>query len=144
MPDAMRNGDFSALLAGSNPIQLYDPQNNFAPYANNQGVPIVNPVAEYLFANPGLYPDCGAASPVTPKGGKCLPPLDGIAQNNYQAPTRSYKANDQGDAKDRVRSARFRQNHGVLFDVDGLRWIHRGAGHHLPGSQSLPNVDYWD
>ena len=99
IPDAMRNGDFSALLAGSNPIQLYDSQNNFAPYANNQGVPIVNPVAEYLFANPGLYPNCGAASPVTPKGGKCLPPLDGIAQNNYQAPTKSYKANDQGDAK---------------------------------------------
>ena len=30
---AMRNGDFSALLAGSNPIQLYDPQNGFAPYS---------------------------------------------------------------------------------------------------------------
>ena len=29
---AMRNGDFSALLAGSNPIQLYDPLNGFAPY----------------------------------------------------------------------------------------------------------------
>ncbi len=99
IPDAMRNGDFSALLAGSNPIQLYDSQNNFAPYPNNQGVPIVNSVAKYLFANPDLYPDCGAASPVTPKGGKCLPPLDGIAQNNYQAPTKSYKANNQGDAK---------------------------------------------
>jgi hypothetical protein len=99
IPDAMRNGDFSALLAGSNPIQLYDSQNNFAPYPNNQGVPIVNSVAKYLFANPDLYPDCGAASPVTPKGGKCLPSVDGIAQNNYQAPTKSYKANNQGDAK---------------------------------------------
>jgi Carboxypeptidase regulatory-like domain len=99
IPDSMRNGDFSALLAGSNPIQLYDSQNNFAPYPNNQGVPVVNSVAKYLFANPDLYPDCGAASPVTPKGGKCLPPLDGIAQNNYQSPTKSYKANNQGDAK---------------------------------------------
>ena len=49
---AMRNGDFSALLTGSNPIQLYDPLNGFAPYPNNQGVPIVNPVATFLFANP--------------------------------------------------------------------------------------------
>ena len=99
IPDAMRNGDFSALLAGSNPIQLYDPENNFAVYNNNQGVAIVNPVAKFLFAHPELYPDCGAANPVTPKGGKCLTPLDGIAQNNYQAPTRSYHANNQGDIK---------------------------------------------
>lgn len=99
IPDAMRNGDFSALLAGSNPIQLYDPENNFAPYTNDQGVPIVNPVATYLFAHPELYPDCGAASPVTPKGGQCLTPLDGIAQNNYKAPTRNYHANNQGDIK---------------------------------------------
>ena len=58
---AMRNGDFSALLAGSNPIQLYDPLNGFAPYAGNMGVPIVNPVAKFLFANPTLYPtaQCG-------------------------------------------------------------------------------------
>lgn len=99
IPDAMRHGDFSSLLGGTNPIQLYDPENNFAPYKNNQGVPIVNPVATYLFAHPEVYPDCGAASPVTPKGGTCLPPEDGIAQNNYEAPTRSFKANNQGDAK---------------------------------------------
>jgi len=99
IPDAMRTGDFSALLAGSNPIQLYDPENNFAAYNNDQGVPIVNPVATYLFAHPNIYPDCGASSPVTPKGGTCLPPLDGIAQNNYEAPTRSYHANNQGDVK---------------------------------------------
>src|ERR1700678_137046 len=45
---AMRNGDFSALLAGSNPIQLYDPLNGFAPYVGNTGVPIVSPVAKFL------------------------------------------------------------------------------------------------
>ncbi|HKF48631.1 MAG TPA: TonB-dependent receptor [Terracidiphilus sp.] len=99
IPDAMRHGDFSALLGGSSPIQLYDSQNNFAPYANNMGVPIVNPVAQFLFSHPQYYPDCGSASPVTPKGGTCLPPSDGIAQNNYQAPQRSYKANNQGDIK---------------------------------------------
>ena len=84
---AMRNGDFSALLGGSNPIQLYDTQNGFAPYANNMGVPIVNPVAQYLFAHPELYPLPNAT------------PTDGIAANNYQAPTRNFHANNQGDVK---------------------------------------------
>lgn len=87
MTAAMRNGDFSALLAASNPIQLYDPLNGFAPYANNQGIPVVNPVAKFLFANPKLYPLPNAT------------PTDGIAQNNYLAPSRSYKGNDQGDVK---------------------------------------------
>lgn len=97
IPDAMRNGNFSALLAGSNPIQLYDTQNNFAPYSGDTGIPIVNPVAKFLFAHPEYYPDCGAANPALPAGGKCLTPTDGIAQNNYEAPQRSYKANNQGD-----------------------------------------------
>jgi len=83
----MRNGDFSVLLTGSNPIQLFDPLNNFAPYPNNQGVPIVNPVAKFLLANPTLYPLPNAA------------PTDGIAKNNYQAPTHTFKANNQGDIK---------------------------------------------
>ena len=87
MTQAMRNGDFSVLLSGANPIQLYDPLNGYAPYANNQGVPIVNPVAKFLFSNQKYYPLPNAT------------PTDGIAQNNYLAPSRSYKANDQGDAK---------------------------------------------
>jgi hypothetical protein len=84
---AMRGGDFSALLSAANPVQLYDPLNNFAPYVNNQGVPIVNPVAQFLIANPKYYP---------------LPnvtPTDGLVANNYQAPTTQYKANNQGDVK---------------------------------------------
>ncbi len=90
MTQAMRNGDFSALLTGfANPIQLYDPLNNFAPYTNNQNVPINNPVAKYLFANPTLYP--------LPTPG--VTPTDGVAANNYQAKSRSYKANNQGDIK---------------------------------------------
>jgi hypothetical protein len=88
MTSAMRGGDFSALLTGfSTPIQLYDPLNNFAQYNNDQNVPINNPVAKYLFANTALYP---------------LPnhtPSDGVAANNYQAASRSFKANNQGDAK---------------------------------------------
>jgi hypothetical protein len=99
IPDAMRSGDFSVLLNGPNPVQLYDPLNHFAPYLNNQGVPVNNSVAKFLFANPTLYPDCGGASPVTPAGGTCLTPSDGIANNNYEAPSRSYKANNQGDVK---------------------------------------------
>ena len=85
--EAMRNGDFSTLLAGSNPIQLYDPENGFAPFVGDKGIPVINPVAKFLFANPALYPLPNAT------------PTDGIVANNYQAPTRSYKANNQGDVK---------------------------------------------
>ncbi len=81
---AMRNGDFSALLPG---IQLYDPENGFVPFVGNKGVPIVNPVAKFLFANTNLYPLPNAA------------PTDNIVSNNYQGPTRNYKANNQGDIK---------------------------------------------
>ena len=84
---AMRNGDFSALLTGANPVQLYDPLNGFAPYAGNKGVPIVNPVAKYLFAHPELYPLPNAA------------PSDGIVSNNLQGPQRTFRANNQGDVK---------------------------------------------
>ena len=84
---AMRNGDFSALLSGSNPIQLYDPLNGYAPYAGDKGVPIVNPVATYLFAHPNIYPLPNAT------------PSDGIAANDFQGPTRQFKANNQGDIK---------------------------------------------
>jgi hypothetical protein len=87
MTQAMRNGDFSVLLTGENPKQLYDTQNGNKPYANNQGVPVVNPVAQFLFANTDLYPLPNAT------------PTDGIVANNYQAPTRSFKANNQGDIK---------------------------------------------
>lgn len=84
---AMRNGDFSALLTGPNPIQLYDPLNGFKPYVGNKGVPIVNPVAKYLFAHPELYPLPNAT------------PSDGIAANDLQGPQRTFRANNQGDVK---------------------------------------------
>lgn len=84
---AMRNGDFSALLSASNPIQLYDSENGYTPFVGNKGVPVINPVAKYLFAHPELYPVPNAT------------PSDGIVQNNYQGTSRSYKANNQGDIK---------------------------------------------
>ena len=86
--EAMRNGDFSALLGLAAPIQLYDPLNNFAPYNNNQGVPINNPVAKYLFAHPEFYPLPNA----TPTAGT-------VAGQNYHGPSRSFSANNQGDIK---------------------------------------------
>jgi hypothetical protein len=87
LTDRMRTGDFSELLTNGNDIQLYDPLNGNKPFVNNEGVPINNPVAKFLLANPALYPKANAT------------PTDGIAANNYQAPTRSYKANNQGDIK---------------------------------------------
>lgn len=88
LPQAMRNGDFSALLAqGGSSIQLYDTQNNFTPYAGDQGLPILNPVAVYLFAHPNLYPLPNAT------------PTDGLLQNNYQGHQTSYVKNNQEDFK---------------------------------------------
>ena len=97
---AMRAGDFSVLLdpavmcpgyTGAAPcpglIQLYDTQNNFAPYVNNQ-IPIVNPVAKFLIANTALYPLPNAK------------PTSGTpAGNNLQGSYRNFHANDQGDIK---------------------------------------------
>lgn len=86
---AMLGGDFSALLNPSlpgGPIQLYDTQNNFAPYVNNQ-IPVVNPVAQYLAAHPQLYPAPNSA------------PTDGLIQNNYQAGQTSFVSTNQEDVK---------------------------------------------
>jgi hypothetical protein len=78
---AMLKGDFSAFNS-----PLYDTQNNFAPYSNNQ-VPVVNPVAQYLAAHPELYPAPNSA------------PLDGLLQNNFQGPQSSFVKNNQEDFK---------------------------------------------
>lgn len=81
---AMLKGDFSALTAAG--IQLYDTQNNFAPYLSNQ-VPVVNPVAQYLAAQPELYPAPNSV------------PSDGLIQNNYQGSQSSFVSNNQEDFK---------------------------------------------
>ncbi|HEX3435223.1 MAG TPA: TonB-dependent receptor, partial [Pseudacidobacterium sp.] len=87
---AMRGGDFSVLLnppTGQNsPVQLYDTQNNFAPYVNNQ-ISVVSPVAAFIFAHPELYPLPNAT------------PTDGVAANNYHGPNRAFTVNNQGDVK---------------------------------------------
>lgn len=92
-PAAFRQGDFSALLTPADstaaPIQLYDTQNPSGPvpYAKNQ-VPVTNPVAKYLFANPNVYP-----LPNNAGGGPY-----GL-ENNYVGPTKQEQYNDQGDFK---------------------------------------------
>ncbi|HZY63894.1 MAG TPA: TonB-dependent receptor [Edaphobacter sp.] len=123
-PAAFRNGDFSALEAKG--IQLYDSQNNFAPFGGDRGVPIRNPVAQYLFAHQEAYP---------------LPnrtPTDGIAQNNYLGYVKSFTANNQGDVRvDYTMSAKDtimgRYSFGEAYD----RTIHPV----LPITFPLPN-DY--
>jgi hypothetical protein len=81
---AMLKGDFSALTAQG--IQLFDSQNNFAPYAANQ-VPVVNPVAQFLAAHPEIYPAPNRT------------PLDGLIQDNYVGPQNSSVTNNQEDFK---------------------------------------------
>lgn len=89
----MRTGDFSELLdpniIGSSPIQLYNTQAAGQPaYANNQiGAP-TNPVAQYLYAHPQYYPLPNHA------------PVPGTAtQNNYFAPNKQNRYNNQFDVK---------------------------------------------
>jgi hypothetical protein len=79
---------------GSAVSQLYDSQNGFAPFNQTINgtfyqnlVPIRNPVAKYLFANPGLLPlpnNTSSAGPIT---------------GDYQGTTKSLSRNDQGDIK---------------------------------------------
>jgi outer membrane receptor protein involved in Fe transport len=96
----MRRGDFSELLDPNlmclptlpctpRLIQLYDSSSlPYKPYANNMNVPTLNPVAQYLYAHPELYPLPNQA----PQAGSPV-------KNNYSAPTRSGRQNDQGDIK---------------------------------------------
>src|SRR5215831_4015016 len=86
---AMLKGDFSALLSPGLPngtVQLYDTQNNFAPYPNNQ-IPVVNPVAAFLAAHPQIYPAPNRT------------PTDGLIQNDFVGPQASFVTNNQEDFK---------------------------------------------
>lgn len=89
---AMRNGDFSALLSNSanGNIQLYNNSNNASSgpvaYANNQ-ITITNPAAVYLFAHPELYPLPNAT------------PIDGLIEDNYVGNYSQFTRNDQGDIR---------------------------------------------
>ena len=58
-PAAWRNGDFSSLLAGSNPIQLYDPFTGAA-YQNNHITEAINPVTKALFDKYMPAPNSGS------------------------------------------------------------------------------------
>jgi hypothetical protein len=80
----MLAGDFSAL--NSVGIQLYDTQNNFAAFQNNQ-VPVVSPIAQFLAAHPSLYP--------APNRN----PTDGLLENNYVGPQSGFVKNNQEDFK---------------------------------------------
>jgi hypothetical protein len=101
VPAAFRTGDLSALLTPPNidasginhgglGLQLYDTQAPGRPaYANNQ-IPILSPVAKFLFAHPEAYP---LPNRVNPRD-----PYLNVYQN-YIGPNKVFSRNDQGDAK---------------------------------------------
>lgn len=83
-----------AYFGNTNFPQLYDSQNNFAPFNQTINgvtyynlIPIRNPVAKYLFANSNLWPLANHAAATVP------------IQNNYQSITKSLQRNDQADLK---------------------------------------------
>jgi hypothetical protein len=82
---AMLQGDFSAL--NSIGIQLYDTQNNFAVFPNNQ-IPVVSPIAQFLAANPKIYPAPNST-----------PTANTVIGNNYEGPQNSFVTNNQEDFK---------------------------------------------
>lgn len=92
IPDALeRNGDFSEILAIEG-TQLYDTSNGngaaAVPYANNQGIPINNPVAKYLFSHPDALPLPNHA-----------PDPGFVTENNYIATQATQNINDQADGR---------------------------------------------
>jgi Carboxypeptidase regulatory-like domain/TonB dependent receptor len=99
MTAKMRTGDFSELLdpgimctsscSPSKLIQLYDSSTTaYTPYVGNKNVPILSPVAQYLFAHPEIYPLPNQA----PQAGT-------PATGNYVAPQKNRQYNDQFDVK---------------------------------------------
>ncbi|MBV8817492.1 MAG: carboxypeptidase regulatory-like domain-containing protein, partial [Acidobacteriaceae bacterium] len=90
MPAAWRTGDFSSLLTGSKPVQLYNPYalntatGLRAPFPNNM-IPasLIDPAMSKLLNNPSLYPF----------------PTSSALTNNYNYSNASYINTDQGDIK---------------------------------------------
>ena len=90
VPAAFRTGDLSALSTQG--IQLYDTQTAGMPAYKNNQIPIVNPVATFLFAHPEVYP-----LPNNTQNSLKSDPA-GIFQN-YIGAIKSFATNDQGDVK---------------------------------------------
>ncbi|HEU4981153.1 MAG TPA: TonB-dependent receptor [Acidobacteriaceae bacterium] len=104
----MRQGDFSELLdpalmcipgvacTANRLIQLYDSQNNYAPFVNNQNVPITNPVAQFMYSHPDVYPlPNHAPTPGSPTSGNYHGPDASREYNNQFDVRLDYKASDK-------------------------------------------------
>jgi hypothetical protein len=87
VPAAFRTGDLSALSTQG--IQLYNTQASGMPIYTNNQVPVVNPVAAFIFAHPEVYP-----LPNNPNS----PDPYGIFEN-YIGSIKSFATNNQGDVK---------------------------------------------
>jgi hypothetical protein len=92
VPDNLeRSGDFSEILALQG-TQLYDTSNGngagAVPYVNNQGIPINNPVAKYLFSHTDALP----LPNHTPDPGF-------VTLNNYIGTQTTKNINDQADGR---------------------------------------------
>ena len=92
----MRAGDFSEFLGVNSTvttkIQLFNTHAGLSPvtpYLNNQ-IPILNPVAKYLFAHPEIYPLPNRVG---------VNPTTSPDSSNYQSNTKTVSENNQGDVR---------------------------------------------
>jgi hypothetical protein len=95
----MRTGDFSEFLGSGNTgllpanyVQFYDTHNGLTPatpYVNNQ-IPILNPVAKFLFAHPEIYPLPNHA---------LSSPTSSPDSGNYIGSSKTVTVNNQGDTR---------------------------------------------
>jgi Carboxypeptidase regulatory-like domain/TonB dependent receptor len=87
--EAVREGNFGALLTAPNPIQLFDYRDGGIPFQHDI-IPtnyLNNPVLAYLNAHPNAWP--------LPTG----TPADGIALNDLVGPSNNVNTTNQGDVK---------------------------------------------
>ncbi len=100
----------------------------FAPFAGDKGLPIVNPVAQYLFAHPELYP---LAQRV---------PTDGLLASNFQGKQTSFVKNNQEDFKVDWTPGNCEQDQWLLFTGHRPRWVHGADTGLFPVAECLPDT----
>ncbi len=140
IPDAMRNGDFSALLSGDNPIQLYDPLNGFAPYQGNQMCRSTTRWRRSCLRIRSTTPIAAATTRRCRAAASVCRLRMASRKTTYQAPNPQYKGNNQGDVKieyDPRQNDKITGFYSMSHAYDGSVPV----GDYLPRRESISDMD---